>query len=354
MTETRAPAGVTLQYRYPGSAPVAVRLLQEVVRASAPLELTRSPAGGAAADARWEIRFEPAGVDRFEYRFEVLHEGGLEEFVCDPANPLRASGAFGERSVVELAGYEPPAWTRARPPRGEVREIGLASPILGSEQPALLWAARGTSPEDVLPLLVALDGPELARYSGLVQMLEALTYWRALPPMRAALLQPTRRDDHYSANPAFAQALAGELLPAIGRLAPHPEDPAGRAGLGTSLGGLALLHAHRAVPGSFGSLFLQSGSYLRRGRLRGFEYVGRIEDFVEEVICAPAWSAPISVGLTCGTVEETLPDNREMEAALRRQGYDVSMRVVRDAHNWIAWRDAWTPGLVALLGSAWR
>jgi hypothetical protein len=26
---------------------------------------------------------------------------------------------------------------------------------------------------------------------------------------------------------------------------------------------------------------------------------------------------------------------------------------VRDAHNWIAWRDAWTPYLVDFLGKVW-
>ena len=30
--------------------------------------------------------------------------------ICDPANPQRAPGGFGEKSVLELAGYRPPEW----------------------------------------------------------------------------------------------------------------------------------------------------------------------------------------------------------------------------------------------------
>ena len=51
-----------------------------------------------------------------------MHADGGSERVCDPGNPLRAPGAFGEKSVLLLDGYEPPPWLgepqRARAPSG--------------------------------------------------------------------------------------------------------------------------------------------------------------------------------------------------------------------------------------------
>jgi enterochelin esterase family protein len=40
-------------------------------------------------------------------------------------------------------------------------------------------------------------------------------------------------------------------------------------------------------------------------------------------------------------------------AALAAQGYAVDMREVRDAHNWVAWRDTLYPDLVTLLQRVW-
>jgi len=40
-----------------------------------------------------------------EYRLQLRHRGGARswtEEVCDPGNPLRAPGAFGDKSVVEF------------------------------------------------------------------------------------------------------------------------------------------------------------------------------------------------------------------------------------------------------------
>ena len=41
---------------------------------------------------------------------EVVHPGGDTERLCDPGNPHRAPGAFGEKSVLLLPGYAAPRW----------------------------------------------------------------------------------------------------------------------------------------------------------------------------------------------------------------------------------------------------
>lgn len=326
--------GVTFRYGDAPAGVVAVRLVQEVVHGLPDPELARRRGGG------FELRFVPAGVDRFEYRFDLVHADGGHELVCDPHNPLRATGPFGDRSVVEMAGYVPPDWLDVEAPAGDVRELTVPSGVLGEDQPALLWAPPGSPQGAALPLLLVLDGFELERYSGLTRMLEALTAQRRLPPLRALLLPPTSRTDHYSADPRFTEALWKDLLPAVETEAGG--RPPALVGLGASLGGLALVHAHRHAPdhggAGFDGLFLQSSTFLRRP-LDGFDKAERVTSFVAEA--AAGAGRPVPVEMTSGVVEETFGDNRAMARALQQQGFPARLHALRDAHNWIAWRDGW-------------
>ncbi len=322
-------------------------MLQEVVEPRSGPAL--QPMGGGL----WQAVLSRPQVDRLEYRFDLARRGGGHDTILDPANPLRAPGAFGERSVIEFPEYETPGWLTAEVPSGGFEEIDIASSILGDVQPTVVWSAAGTDPETPLPLLVALDGAEFDRFSGLLKMLDVEVAKGALPPMRAVLCHPTRRDEHYTASPDFAEYLARELIPAVGDVGAVLEAGRWRAGLGASLGGLALLHAHRHCPGLFGALCLQSSSFFQRGIQPGSAHIERIERFMTGVMATRSWADPIPVTLTCGTVERNLENNRQCAVALAAQGYPADLHVVRDAHNWIAWRDAWTPHLVGLLARNW-
>ena len=311
------------------------------------------PAFSRVGAARWEVGFGRPPVDRFEYRFEVVRGSGEHALILDPANPCRAPGAFGERSVIEFPEYRAPSWVASEVSGGEVLEVALPAPRLGREQPALLWSPVDASAGEPLPLLVALDGMEYARYSGLVHMLDVCVADSSLPRMRALLLQPTERDAHYTASPDFAWSLAHEVIPAAEQLVAVTPGPNGRVGLGASLGGLALLHAHRLEPEAFGALFIQSSSLMHHGYMPGFVYFDRIEKFVNEVLASGFWRSPIRITMTCGVVEQNLANNRDVVAALCEQGYRAELHVMRDAHNWIGWRDAWTPHLCDLLRETW-
>jgi enterochelin esterase family protein len=126
--------------------------------------------------------------------------------------------------------------------------------------------------------------------------------------------------------------------------------------MGTSLGALAVLHAHRRYPDLFDGLFLQSGSFFQRhidGHEAGFAQFNRIARFVSTVTESATARRAVPVGMTCGTVEENLANNQRMRDALVLQGYDVAFAEHRDAHNWIAWRDAFDPHLTDLLLRSW-
>lgn len=329
-----------------------VRLHQDLVRPRGGPEFVLLP-----GDRGWVCYFPRLEVDRMEYKLELTHPDGGSEWLCDPWNDKRVGGAFGDKSVIEFDGYEPPAWLGQEAPGGHVESFVVKSRAARTQVHGLLWTSPGGSAEDELPLLIAHDGPEYAELSGLAHFLDVMVAEGRLPPMRAALLAPPGdRNESYSASAAYARAFAHEVLPYLSEIAPTPHGRRMRAGMGASLGALSMLHVHRLHPATFGALFLQSGSFFRQRfdkQEAGFARFRRIARFAGRVLTAQDWAHPIPVTMTCGTVEENLMNNRATSEALVRQGYDLTFVTNRDAHNYTGWRDTFDPHLVDLLAKAW-
>ena len=305
----------------------------------------------------WKLRFRRPPADRMEYKFYLLHDTGAEETINDPANPLQAPGPFGAKSVIEFPGYRPPAWIdEPNVPADAIVETKIRSRTLRADLRTLIWTPESHAPDESLPLLVAHDGPEYDEISSLLKFLRSKTDSGVLPPIRVGLIAPVDRDQIYSASAAYARAFSYEILPALERLAPAPHGRSMRAGMGASLGALAMLHIHRVNPATFGALFLQSGSYFRQRfdkQESGFPRFGRISRFMGRVLTAEDWAHPIPITMTCGAVEENLANNRATFRALEAQAYNVSLHENRDAHNWVAWRDTFDPHLSDLLVRVW-
>lgn len=308
----------------------------------------------ARGEGVWELRLERPPADRIEYLLE-LHRHRRTEVVPDPGNPRRVPGPFGEKSVIELPGYDAPAWCADDDVRqGALRGLRLESRRLPGAVGGLLWSPAETDPAEPLPLLVVHDGPEYAEYADLLALFDHLVDFGEVPDFRAALLAPPGdRNESYSGSARYGNALAAELLPLVLERAPSDDEP---VILGASLGALAALHAHWLNPGTFGGLFLQSGSFFRR-RLDAhesrFRRWSRITRFVGRVHGGRDPVARVPTVLTCGTAEENLGNNRALAAALERHRWEVRFLEHRDAHNWVSWRDSLHPHLSDLLLRAW-
>jgi enterochelin esterase family protein len=300
----------------------------------------------------WTLRMPAPALARFEYALAVQRADGTDEHWTDPANPRRAPGAFGEKSVVALPGYEEPAWLAAERVPGATEALTVASSALGAELQVTLWRPGDARDDEPLPLLVMHDGPEFDQLAQLTDYAAAQIASGALPRHRVALLAPGERDQWYSASALYARTLATRVLPAIA------ETVAVRApvGAGASLGGLAMLHTQRRFPDVFAGLFLQSGSFFMPrfdSQESGFVRYRRIVRFVRATLREPP-RRTVPVALTCGALEENADDNRVMASALAAQGYPVTLDEGRDLHNFTAWRDAWHPHLTRLLSEVWR
>jgi enterochelin esterase family protein len=211
-----------------------------------------------------------------------------------------------------------------------------------------LWSPEGAPRDERLPLLVVHDGPEYDSLASLTRYLSAGVAGNWLPRLRAALLSPGPRNLWYSANPRYSQALCTTVLPALtSRVATSL-----RVGMGTSLGGLAMLHAYCHCPDAFDALFLQSGSFFVPrfdSHEQRFPYYREIVGFVTEVHDGGLPPRPVPTVFTCGAIEENIENNRLMIKTLQGRGYPAALHEVPDMHNYTAWRDAFDPWLTELL-----
>ena len=347
--------GTAVTFRVPDPAHrlAGVRLSQDVRIPGDLLDFHRTgtggPTGGPTGDGEgWELIIGRPPVTRMEYLFELRYRDGGEQTVTDSGNPQQVPGAFGPKSVLEFPSYRPPRWLKGTTEPGRSVAFEVPGGSLDGSIAVRTWAPADAPDDEPLPLLVAHDGPEYDALASLTGYLAAGVAGGWLPRLRAALLSPGPRDRWYSANPRYARALADAVIPALGRRLATSL----RVGMGTSLGGLAMLHAYCRYPDAFDALFLQSGSFFCPRfdeHERHFRYYPRMVRFVTSAHHAGLPDRRIPVVLTCGAIEENVDNNRLMEQALRARGYPVALHELPDMHNYTAWRDAFDPHLTRLL-----
>ncbi len=323
------------------------------VRLASDLHLSEAERSFARRYDEWVLDLRPADVLRLEYRLELVVPGGAVEYALDPGNPHRAPGVFGEKSVLLLPGYRSPEWLEAPRVEGRYDDLVVSGRGLGGWVAIRVWSPAEAEPGHPLRLLLVHDGPEYDALASLTRFTAAKIASGELPPHRVALLAPGDRDHWYSASTRYGRVVTHDVIPA---LRDAFSTVGALAGMGASLGGLAMLHVQRAFPRALGGLFLQSGSFFLPRydpQERGFVRFNRIARFVRAAQQDGALAMPIPVTLTVGTAEENAANNRAMAHALAEQAYEVELEELPDMHNYTGWRDAFDPHLTRLLQRTW-
>ena len=347
----------------------------------------------------WVARIPRPPVARLEYLLDIVSTDGEQALVCDPANPERVPGVFGDKSVIELPGYEPPWWLSsevdpahaadtpfwqvvpldsggAAGQRRDLRRARWGHPSAedgdhsadglaqageravrdtSSDVAAVgtLLAPVRSAPDEPLPLLLVHDGPEYDRFAALSRYLAVLGTREPALRCRLLLLRPVDRDRSYSASPGYARALTEGLLPQV-RAEVAVAGPV--VGMGASLGGLSLLHIAVTRPGSIDTVFSQSGSFFAADSdpmELNYRFFDRIADFVAGIDRDPGRLAGLTLSMTCGTGEENLTNNRRLHRRLVGAGVPVTLAENADGHNYVGWRDCLDPALADLLRRVW-
>jgi enterochelin esterase family protein len=117
--------------------------------------------------------------------------------------------------------------------------------------------------------------------------------------------------------------------------------------MGTSFGAVSALSTAVRFPGTYGSLLLQSGSFLysdpRVHHGEGTEF-DPVVHFIAHYRAAPVRAAERAF-ISCGACEDLVDANRGMLPIFRSTGMKINYVESPDGHSWEAWRDHLGPGL---------
>ena len=321
----------------------AVTLRHRVVGLADPLPLRRL--GGTDL---WYVVVEIPPDSRVEYQFEARRGDSYERF-NDPANPRQARGPFGSSSVLHSAGYVTPSWAvhdpDARP--GQLVETWVRSTAQRRDNRVTLYLPARFRRSARYPLLVVHDGGDYLEYAAMKTVLDNLIHRLDVAETVVAFTHPGDRLVEYPNSSAHARWIATELLGRLEEDLPLAPGPGARALMGSSFGAVAALSTAVRHPGTFGSLLLQSGSFVftdigaDHGEDPAFDPVVR---FVNRYRARPARVAD-RLFVSCGVYEDLIVQNRSMVPVFTGTGMDVEYVESRDGHNWESWRDRLQDGL---------
>ncbi len=292
-----------------------------------------------------------------------------EQDITDPLNPYKQlfpldedTGVGGwESSVFELPSAPPQPWISPRPgiPVGRVEKHYLRSEILGNQYPVWIYTPPGYSAEsEPYGFLLVLDGWFYVNLIPAPTILDNLLAEGELPPLAAIMVGSLSYGDvrkrDYGCYPPYIDFLTDELLPWARRKVHLTDDPSRTAIVGASRGGLMAAYIGLRLPGVFGNVLSQSGSF-------GWKPEGdREQEWLARQYAANP-KASLRFFLEAGLFEtdlmmvdgfsiNLLASNRHLRDILGAKGYPVFYREFSGGHSTVIWRGTLADGLLALLG----
>jgi enterochelin esterase-like enzyme len=296
----------------------------------------------------WFLVLELPSGSRVEYQLEVAR-GGRRERINDPLNPRLAHSPVGSSSVCYAYGHEIPDWTVFDPEAraGSLVDMVVPSRALRRDGRVTLYLPARFRRTARYPLLIVHDGGDYLRYASAKTVLDNLIHRLDVAEIVGAFVYPGDRLTEYANSAAHARYLTAELLPRLEAEFPLAGRPSGRCLMGASFGAVAALSAAYRYPEAYGSLLLQSGSFVftdighDHGGGPAFEPVVR---FVNRYRAAPRRVADRAF-VSCGVYEPLIVPNRSMVPVFEAAGMMVRYVEARDGHSWENWRDRLQEGL---------
>lgn len=289
----------------------------------------------------------PAG-SRVEYQIEVRRGEAYERF-NDPLNPKLAHSPVGSSSVCQASGYTEPEWAMFDPDsrHGELIDLVQQSSALRRDSTCRVYLPARFRATRRYPLLVVHDGDDFLNFAAMKNVLDNLIHRRDMAETVVAFTNPGDRLREYANSAQHARFLTAELIPRLESELPLLGNPAGRCLMGASFGAVASLATAYRYPEHFGSLVLQSGSFVftdigdDHGGGPAFDPVVR---FMNRYRRAPKRVVD-RMFMSCGIYEPLIVPNRSMVTVFRGTGTEVRYTEARDGHSWEDWRDRLREGL---------
>jgi enterochelin esterase-like enzyme len=296
----------------------------------------------------WYVVLELPEGSRVEYQLEVAR-GGRRERINDPLNPRLSHSPVGSSSICYAYGHQIPDWTQPDPESrpGSLVDMVVSSSALRRDSRVTLYLPARFRPTARYPLLIVHDGGDFLNYASAKTVLDNLIHRLDVAETVAAFVYPGDRLTEYANSAAHARYLTAELLPRLEAELPLVGRPSGRCLMGSSFGAVASLSTAYRYPEVYGSLLVESGSFVftdighDRSAGPAFEPVIR---FINRYRAAPRRVAD-RMFISCGVYEPLIVPNRSMVPVFESAGMAIRYVEARDGHNWENWRDRLRDGL---------
>ncbi|WP_265442652.1 alpha/beta hydrolase-fold protein [Flexivirga meconopsidis] len=296
----------------------------------------------------WYVILELPAGSRVEYQLEV-RRGEHYEQGNDPLNPRVANSPVGSSSVCQASGYVEPDWSfpdpEARP--GEIIDLAVQSRALRRENVCRVYLPARFRDTHSYPLLIVHDGDDYLGYASMKPVLDNLIHRLDVAEAIVVFTSPGDRNREYANSAQHARFVAKELVPRLESEFPLLSKPSGRCLMGASFGAVASLTTAYRYPDVFGSLLLQSGSFVFTdigNEHGGGEVFDPVVRFMNRYRAAPRKVAD-RLFVSCGIYEPLIVPNRSMIPVFEGAGMQVRYVEARDGHSWEDWRDRLRDGL---------
>jgi enterochelin esterase family protein len=246
-------------------------------------------------------------------------------------------------------GYEVPEWTQPNPDSrpGRFAELVVPSRALRRDCAVTVYLPARFTTIGRYPLLVVHDGHDYLEYAAAKTVLDNLIHRLDVAEIVVAFTSAEDRLVEYANSAAHARFVSNELVPQLERELPLMGTPEGRCLMGSSFGAVAALSTAYRYSDLFGSLLLQSGSFVFTDI--GSDHGGGpvfdpVVKFVNRYRAKPRKVAD-RLFVSCGVYEPLIVRNRSMVPTFEAAGMTVKYVEARDGHSWENWRDRLREGL---------
>ena len=278
--------------------------------------------------------------------------------VLDPLNRRFGESGFGPRSELAMPTYRRPAITREQPGllTGELREETINSKALRQERAYSVYLppafAAGVEP---YPSIYFHDGGDYLSMGKAPIILNNLIGMGAIPAVVAVFVPPVNRGSEYNCDDRHVSFLCDELLPELQRRYNLSNDPAKRAVIGPSLGGLISLYTGKQRPDLFGLVGAQSSAV---------KSINGLDIFDARTAYAVEPHLPLRLHLVMGSYEDCFSTDeqgqcsdllnpvRELRSILEQRNYPYNYVEHHQGHSWGLWRDTLAAALTYFFGES--
>lgn len=263
---------------------------------------------------------------RIDYKF-VLNGSN---WILDPRNPRHVTGGYGPNSELAMPGYVDPPEILEVPdiPHGTVERLTFTSSQLGNTRTVRVYTPPGYDPQNqAYPVIYVHDGTEYITLGSMDNVLDYCIEHHICEPVVAVFVDPVDRMDEYWRNDAFMEMFVTELIPWVEDQYSIVDDPAYRAVMGCSLGGVTSVYFGLHHPETFGLIGGHSSALWISG--------GATVDEVDA-------SQPndLAYYLDVGTYEggTQLEDNQQLRDILQDRNNRIVYAEWHEGHSWGNWR----------------